>query len=347
VVNPEIYMLRCLELAELGLGSVAPNPSVGCVIVHENQIIGEGFTSPYGGSHAEVNAINSVEDQSLLKKATLYVSLEPCAHFGKTPPCANLIVEKKIKRVVIACLDPFALVNGLGIKRLMEAGIDVKLGMLETEAHESNRRFFTFHEKKRPYIILKWAETADGFVDKARTDFSEPSLKITCESSNILVHKWRAEEAAIMVGKNTTLLDNPSLTTRKYEGKNPIRILLDGKLEVSADANIFNHEAETILFIESTKSEIRNPKLETITVESVRDLQCILTELYKRDIQSVIVEGGPTLHRSFYEADIWDEIRRFVSPLNVENGVKSIQLNNSPEEEITVGNDQLLTYRNR
>ena len=341
-------MLRALELAQLGLGSVAPNPSVGCVITHENKIIGEGFTSPYGSSHAEVNAINSVEDQSLLPNSTLYVTLEPCAHFGKTPPCANLIVEKKIKRVVIACIDPFAQVNGLGIKRLIEAGVDVKLGVLESEAQELNRRFFTFHEKKRPYIILKWAETADGFVDNKRTNSSEPSLKITCEASNILVHKWRTEEAAIMVGKNTAWLDNPSLTARKHEGKHPIRILLDGKLETPESANIFNDKAETLLFFEGEKERRkRKNRAELIEVESVGDLQPILTELYNRNIQSVIVEGGPSLHTSFYEAELWDEIRRFVSPTTIKNGVKAIELNVSPEFETNFGIDRLLTYRNR
>jgi diaminohydroxyphosphoribosylaminopyrimidine deaminase/5-amino-6-(5-phosphoribosylamino)uracil reductase len=338
-------MLRALELAQLGLGSVAPNPSVGCVIAHKNQIIGEGYTSPYGGNHAEVNAINSVKDQSLLPNSTLYVTLEPCAHFGKTPPCANFIVEKKIKRVVIACLDPFAQVNGLGIKRLIEAGIDVKLGMLESEAQELNRRFLTFQQKTRPYIILKWAETADGFVDRMRTDSSEASLKITCEASNILVHKWRSEEAAIMVGKNTSCLDNPSLTTRKYKGKNPTRILLDRKLEIPTDFKIFNNEAETLIFSESKNLEALHG--ETILVESVRDLQPILTELCNRNIQSVIIEGGPTLHASFYEAELWDEIRRFIAPTTIENGVKAIQLSVSPEFETKVGNDRLLTYRNR
>lgn len=341
-------MLRCLELAQLGAGTVAPNPMVGCVIVHENKIIGEGYTSPYGGNHAEVNAINSVADQSLLPNSTLYVSLEPCAHFGKTPPCANLIIEKKIKRVVIACLDPFAQVNGLGIKRLIEAGIDVKIGVLESEAQELNRRFFTFHEQKCPYIILKWAETADGFVDRQRTDSSEAALKITCEASNILVHKWRAEEAAIMVGKNTALLDNPSLTTRKYEGKNPIRILLDGKRETPESANIFNDEAETLVFYEEEKEKGKRKKgTELIEVENIRDLESVLTELYNRNIQSVIVEGGPTLHASFYKAGSWDEIRRFVSPIKVKNGVKALELKLLPEEETVIGNDQLFIYRNR
>jgi diaminohydroxyphosphoribosylaminopyrimidine deaminase/5-amino-6-(5-phosphoribosylamino)uracil reductase len=236
----------------------------------------------------------------------------------------------------------------LGIKRLMEAGIDVKIGVLEAEAQEVNRRFFTFHQKKRPYIILKWAETTDGFVDNARTKASEPSLKITGETANILVHKWRSEEAAIMVGKNTALLDNPSLTTRKYSGKNPIRILLDGKLETPESANIFSDEAETLVFCEGEKEKgKRKNGAERIPMESVMNLQAILSELHTRNIQSVIVEGGPTLHGSFYNAGLWDEIRRFVAPLTIEKGVKTIALNEPPEAETQVGNDRLLTYRNR
>lgn len=323
-------MLRCLDLAQLGLGSTAPNPSVGCVIVHNNKIIGEGYTSPYGGAHAEVNAINSVEDASLLPASTLYVSLEPCAHYGKTPPCANLIVNKKIKRVVVACLDPFAKVNGAGIKMLMQAGIDVTVGVLEEEALEQNRRFITFHQEKRPYIILKWAETADGFVDGIRTSSTDPSLKITGDTANILVHKWRSEEAGIMVGKNTAMLDNPTLTTRKYKGKNPIRILLDEKSETPQTANIFNAEAETIVISENT-----------------HNLRSVLAELHARNIQSVLVEGGPTLHRSFYEAGLWDEIRRFVAPLNIGKGISALACTQTPQSETTIGADRLLTYRNR
>lgn len=337
-------MQRCLELALLGAGTTAPNPMVGSVIVHNDKIIGEGFTSPYGGNHAEVNAINSVEDQSLLPKSTIYVSLEPCAHYGKTPPCSDLIISKKIKRVVVACLDPFAKVNGMGIKRLMESGAEVKLGVLEKEAIELNRRFMTFHQKKRPYIILKWAETADGFVDGNRTDSSEPALKITCETSNILVHKWRSEEAAIMVGKNTAILDEPSLTTRKYGGRNPVRILIDSNLETPLTAKIFNDDSKTIVF---SRSEMRNEKFETLTVTDTRDLSQMLSELYQRDIQSVIVEGGPTLHRSFYEADVWDEIRRFVSPLEIGNGVPALNIQETPETETMIGDDRLLIYRNR
>ena len=341
-------MLRCLELAQLGLGSTAPNPSVGCVVVHKSKIIGEGFTSPYGGNHAEVNAINSVADPTLLPESTIYVSLEPCAHYGKTPPCANLIIDKKIKRAVVATLDPFAQVNGLGIQNMMKAGIDVTLGVLEDEAIEQNRRFITFHEKKRPYIILKWAETADGFVDNLRTKPSEPSLKITCDASNILVHKWRAEEAAIMVGTNTAILDNPSLTTRKYEGKNPTRILLDANLKTPENANIFDNEVNTIVFHQKeTESNSSTKNIELVRVENARDLSTLLKELHTRNIQSVIVEGGPSLHRSFYEAGLWDEIRRFISPSSIENGVAAMSINESENEEYQVGCDRLLTYRNR
>ncbi|MCF8275882.1 MAG: bifunctional diaminohydroxyphosphoribosylaminopyrimidine deaminase/5-amino-6-(5-phosphoribosylamino)uracil reductase RibD [Flavobacteriales bacterium] len=339
-------MLRCIELAQLGAGSVAPNPMVGCVIVHNGSIIGEGYHRKIGEAHAEVNAINAVADASLLPQATLYVSLEPCAHFGKTPPCANLIIEKKIKRVVIACLDPFAQVNGAGIKRLMDAGVDVRLGVCEREALELNRRFITFHRKKRPYIILKWAETSNGSVDDLRTDSSETPLKITCEAANILVHKWRSEEAAIMVGAKTIKQDNPSLTTRKYAGKNPIRIVLDSKFGIPENAQVLDGVAETLVFTES-QTGFESNNHEFVTVADTRNLESVLTELHNRNIQSVIVEGGPTLHRSFYEAGLWDEIRRFVAPISVSQGVKALQVSEFAEEELVVGDDRLLIYRNR
>lgn len=337
-------MQRCLELALLGAGTTAPNPMVGSVVVYNDRIIGEGFTSPYGGNHAEVNAINSVEDETLLPRSTIYVSLEPCAHFGKTPPCSDLIISKRIKRVVVACLDPFAKVNGLGIKRLVESGAEVKLGVLEKEALELNRRFMTFHQQKRPYIILKWAETADGFVDGNRNDPSEPALKITCEASNILVHKWRSEEAAIMVGKNTAIWDDPALTTRKHAGRDPVRILIDPNLETPRTARILNGDAKTIVF---TASNVSNTQVDTITVSDTRDLTQILGELYRRDIQSVIVEGGPTLHGSFYQAGLWDEIRRFVAPMEIASGVRAINLAMEPESESVIGSDRLHIYRNR
>ena len=338
----ESHIKRCLELAKIGLADAIPNPAVGCVIVYENRIIGEGFTSPYGGNHAEVNAINSVENQSLLAESTLYVSLEPCAHFGKTPPCSHLIIEKNVKRVVIACLDPFAEVNGLGIKRLMEKGVDVKVGVLEQEAQELNKRFFTFHEKKRPYIILKWAETNDGFVDGLRNDKSSSSLKITGEASNILVHKWRSEEQAIMVGRNTALLDNPSLTTRNYEGKSAIRILLDSNCSTPKTAAVLNSDARTIV-INSIKDK-KEGTVEYVRIENLADINSILSKLYDLNIQSVLVEGGPTLHHSFYKTGNWDEIRRFVSPDSIEFGIEAMKLKIESNKTNTIGVDKLYTY---
>lgn len=334
LTQDEIYMLRCLELAALGAGSAAPNPMVGSVIVHNASVIGEGYHQKCGQAHAEVNAVNSVSDHELLKDSTIYVSLEPCAHYGKTPPCADLIVSKGFKRAVIACHDPFAKVNGAGISRLRDAGIDVTVGLLEKEALALNRRFITFHEKKRPYVILKWAETRNGFVDIVRKNSVEPALKVTCEASNILVHKWRAEEDSIMIGKRTALLDRPSLTTRKYAGKNPIRIVLDSGNEVPEIDALFDDAARTIHITENT---ISDPK-------STDEL---LTFLYLQEIQSVIVEGGPTVHRSFYESGNWDEIRRFVAPLQLEAGIPALELSETPEEKHTIGCDQLLIYRNR
>ncbi len=344
--SAEQYMLRCLELAQLGLSQAAPNPSVGCVIVHNGKIIGEGYTDPYGGDHAEVNAIKSVTDDSKLKDATIYVSLEPCAHFGKTPPCANLIIKKGIKKAVIGCQDPFAQVNGAGIRRLKESGVEVELGILENECLELNKRFITFHGKKRPYIVLKWSETFDGFVDSQRTDPNESALKITSETANILVHKWRSEESAIMVGKNTAVLDNPSLTTRKFEGKNPIRILLDAELESDPNLKLFDGTAPTLVY-HSTDDTPRNTAFECIQLKNTNNLKEVLSKLYSRNILSVIVEGGPTLHRSFYDAGLWDEIRRFVAPVNIGNGVPALSVSNKPEAQSLIGVDQLFIYRNR
>ena len=342
--SAEKYMLRCIELAKIGLPNAIPNPSVGCVIVHDNRIIGEGYTSPFGGNHAEVNAINSVEDESLLPESTLYASLEPCAHYGKTPPCANLIIEKKIKRVVIATLDPFSEVNGLGIKRLIEKGVDVKVGMLEKEARESNKRFFTFHEKKQPYIILKWAETSNGFVDSVRASSATESLKITSKPANVLVHKWRAEEQAIMVGKNTVLLDNPSLTTRNFEGKNPVKILLDSNCSSPADSNVLNTQSKTIV-LNSVKNET-DGNTEFVKLDNLTDVNQVQDKLYELGIQSILIEGGPTLHKSFYESDNWDEIRRFVSPISTPEGVSALSVEIEPNFTEQVGKDKLYTYRN-
>lgn len=341
----EKYMQRCLELAQLGAGHVAPNPMVGCVIVHKDRIIGEGYHQKFGEAHAEVNAINSVEDPSLLPDSTLYVSLEPCSHYGKTPPCSDLIIRNKIKRVVIACMDPFAEVNGAGIKRLMEAGIDVRIGVLEKEALELNRRFITNHEKDRAYIILKWAETADGFVDRIRSGPEEPALKITCEASDVLVHKWRAEESAIMIGKNTAIMDNPSLTTRKYGGKNPTRLLMDRHLQTPKNAKIFDGSARTLVATERTDNG-PEANYKFLMLPDLSDIDLLMMAIIKFDVQSIIVEGGPTLQRSFYEQGLWDEIRMFVSPMKIGEGVSSLKVDVAPEEMYQVGDDKLFIFRN-
>lgn len=325
----EQFIQRCLELSEFGLRAAAPNPSVGCLVVCDDKIIGEGITSAYGGNHAEVNAIKSVQDKSLLAESTVYVSLEPCSHHGKTPPCSDLLIRSGVKKVVIGCKDPFAEVNGAGIQRLKEAGIDVEVGILEKECLESHKRFITFHEKKRPYVILKWAETADGFVDRLRGADEEP-LKITCNTSSTLVHKWRSEEQAILVGKNTAILDNPSLTVRKYRGKNPVRVLLDSNTETPKSANILNNEAETIIIAENAKN-----------------IDLVLAELHTRNISSVLVEGGPSIHQSFYDSGNWDEIRRFVSNDSIEEGIPALCINQEPKETANVGTDKLYIYRNR
>lgn len=338
-------MQRCLELAQLGAGFTAPNPMVGCVIVNEGRIIGEGYTSPYGGSHAEVNAINAVEDQQLLQQSILYVNLEPCAHFGQTPPCCDLIVERKIPQVVIACVDPFAKVNGAGIKRMMENGIDVKVGLLEADAVEFNRRFFTFHEKKRPYIILKWAETADGFVDHNRTSAETSPLIISGNVANTLVHKWRSHEAAILVGKNTVQLDNPSLTVRHTEGPNPIRVILDQNIGSSPSSHVFDNRHKTLVFnkLKNGKNDIT----EFIQVKDIFDLSEVLSELYKRNILSVLVEGGPTIHNSFFMAGLWDEIRQFRSNNSIGEGIRALSVTRNSEQRLKIGTDLLSIFRNR
>ncbi len=338
------YMQRCLDLARSGAGYVAPNPMVGSVIVHDERIIGEGYHEQYGEAHAEVNAINAVKDASQLSHSTLYVNLEPCAHYGKTPPCADLIVQSGIKKVFIGCQDSYAKVNGQGIDKLKAAGIEVNVGLLEKESVDLNKWFFTFHEKKRPYIILKWAETVDGFVDATRTS-KDPSLKITCEASNVLVHKWRAEESAIMVAKNTAIRDNPSLNTRKYNGPNPTRILLDANLEIPTAHKLFDKQCK-ILVINHIKdsSEVN---IEYIKIPNVHDMKSVLNILYERNIQSVLVEGGPTLHRSFYDAGLWDEIRKFVSPNAINGGIEAMPLKLDADEQMKIGTDSLYIYRSR
>lgn len=303
--TPAIFMQRCLDLALLGIGDVAPNPMVGCVIVHEGLIIGEGYHQKYGEPHAEVNAIRSVKDQDKLIESTLYVSLEPCAHFGKTPPCCDLIIEKRIPRVVVGMVDPFAKVAGKGIERMRQAGIEVIVGLLEPECRELNRRFFTFHEQKRPYILLKWAQTLDGFIDTDRTETQHPSW-ITNSLAKRLVHKQRSEESAILVGTNTAVYDNPSLTVREWTGNQPIRIVIDRTARLDTNLHIFDGAVPTIVFTAEDKQDQQN--LNYVRLDFNHDiLPQLLSELYKRNILSLIVEGGSQLLGSFLRIGLWDE----------------------------------------
>lgn len=303
--TPQKFMQRCLDLALLGMGDVAPNPMVGCIIVHEGIIIGEGYHQKIGGPHAEVNAIRSVMDTELLAQSTLYVSLEPCTHFGKTPPCSDLIIEKHIPHVVIGTIDPFVKVAGKGIERMRAAGIQVEVGILEKECRELNRRFFTFHEKKRPYILLKWAQTLDGFIDTDRTETQHPTW-ITNALAKRLVHKQRSEESAILIGTNTALFDNPALTVREWTGNQPIRMVIDRTGRLDADLHIFDNKAETWVFTGIEKPDSGN--LKYIMLDFDQDnLPQLLSELYKRGILSVVVEGGSILIHSFLKDGFWDE----------------------------------------
>ncbi|WP_312697611.1 bifunctional diaminohydroxyphosphoribosylaminopyrimidine deaminase/5-amino-6-(5-phosphoribosylamino)uracil reductase RibD [Sphingobacterium mizutaii] len=341
-----LYMKRCLELAVLGAGKTSPNPMVGAVIVQNGEIIGEGYTSPYGGAHAEVNAVRSVIDQvgeakarELFSESTIYVSLEPCAHFGKTPPCADMIVDMGFKEAVIACLDPFAKVNGLGLKKLQDAGIRTEVGVMEDDAKWVNRRFFTKLKDFRPYVILKWAETADGY-------FAPVSGQrwISNQASKQLVHKWRSEEDAILVGKRTAELDNPSLTVREWQGRNPKRILIDKNLELAESLSIFDDAAETIIFNAKKTDWQGNRKYIELENFDLYLPQQILYQLYLMDVQSIIVEGGRKTLDLFIQAGLWDEARVFVGAESWAEGIEAPKLIGDLKEEIQVGSDQLKIY---
>ena len=322
----EKYIKRCIEIGKNGLGTTRPNPMVGCVVVYNDTIIGEGFTSPYGGNHAEVNAIHSVKNKALLKQSTLYVTLEPCSHFGKTPPCSDLIIKHDIPHVVIGCMDDNEKVAGKGIKNLMEAGCNVTVGVLEQECKNHHKRFFTFHNKKRPYIILKWAETNDGFMAPLTKNEKKP-VWITNKHSRQLVHKWRTEEQAILVGTNTVLQDNPNLTARDWAGQNPIRVILNKNTSLSKDLNIFNNEAKTLIIKEDSVKGICN-------------------KLHENDINSVIIEGGAKTLQLFIDANIWDEARVFTGTVSFKNGVIAPRFSEQLISEQHIGCDTLKIYKN-
>ena len=343
--NHEDYIARCIELAKNGFGTTYPNPMVGSVIVYNGQIIGEGWHQKAGKPHAEVNAIRSVKDPSLLDKATIYVSLEPCSHFGKTPPCCDLIIKNKIPNVVIGTVDSNIKVAGNGIKRLQEAGANVIVGILEKECYELNQRFFTFHEKKRPYIILKWAETQDGFIAPLQKEEQKP-VWITNINSRQLVHKWRTEEQAILVGTQTVIDDNPKLNARDWEGNNPIRMVIDQNHRIPKTAHVFDDQIKTIIF--SNKKS--TPSLEN-TIFEVIDFQQniaqqIADKLFQHQIQSVIIEGGAQTLQTFIDANLWDEARVFIGNCTFEKGVKAPILNTSPFKKEKIGTDELLIIRN-
>ena len=338
----EKYMRRCLELAELGMGSVSTNPMVGAVIVHDGKIIGEGYHQKYGEAHAEVNAVNQVIAKfgnyaELLSGSIIYVSLEPCAHYGKTPPCADLIIKHQIPKVVIGCRDPFEQVNGRGIEKLQAAGIEVTTGILEGDCKWLNRRFFTRVQKHRPYVILKWAQTADGFF--APADGSQ--FWITGEESRKLVHKWRGEEDAILVGTNTVMADNPQLNVRYGNGKHPKRIVIDRKLKLTSNLNVFDQSVETLVFNE-VKMDISG-KNKYIALEDFDNYvpQYILYQLYLQDIQSVIIEGGAYTLNSFIEAGLWDEARIFTGDIELKNGIPAPEITGKVIHENFSGKDML------
>ncbi len=336
----ELYMLRALELAAMGRGFVSPNPMVGCVIVKDNLVLSEGWHEKYGGPHAEVNAINSLEDKSLLEGATLYVTLEPCAHYGKTPPCADLILKFPFKRVVICNIDPNPLVSGTGIEKLIEGGIEVEIGILEEKGLELNKRFFSFIEKKRPYILLKWAETSDGFIARENYD----SKWISGELSRKLVHKWRTEEDAVMVGTNTALYDNPQLNVRDWSGRNPTRVLIDKNLQVPEGAHLFDGTQTTICY-NFKRQEVKN-LVEFVKLDPVEDLmKNIMADMYERKIQSVIIEGGAALLTSFINEGLWDEARIFRSKQEFGNGIEAPYVRGKLMSIDKIGEDEMVVYR--
>ena len=338
----EEYMQRCLDLAELGMGYVSPNPMVGAVVVHNERIIGEGYHHKYGEAHAEVNAINMViskvsDAAELLRESTIYVSLEPCAHYGKTPPCADLIIKHQIPNVIVGCRDPFAQVDGKGIEKLVDAGVEVITGVLEKKCQWLNRRFFTRVQQQRPYIILKWAQTTDGFF--APNDKSQ--LWITGLESRKLVHQWRGQEDAILVGKNTAAIDNPQLNVRYGNGKSPVRVVIDRRLELDKNLNIFDQSVETLIFNEIKTDIEGNNKYIALEDFDRYVPHYILFQLYMRDIQSVIIEGGAFTLNSFIEAGLWDEARIFTGNINLKNGVKAPWVSGKILAGVYAGDDKL------
>jgi len=340
-----MYMKRCLQLASLARAKAAPNPMVGAVIVHNGRVIGEGYHTICGSAHAEVEAVRAVADDSLLKESTLYVSLEPCSHFGKTPPCAALIIEKKIPRVVVGTLDPFPAVSGRGVGMLQDAGIEVEVGVLEEECRELNKSFFCFQENKRPYIILKWAQSKDGFIDKNREAVENPlPTQISNELTRMHVHKLRSEVQSILVGTNTAIKDNPSLTVRFWSGNNPLRLVVDRNLRIPSDFNLLMGDVHTLVFTHTATRS--NGRCEYISLKSKQTMtDQIMEVLYRRKIQSVLIEGGSQLLQSFIDAGMWDEVQVEVANIALGDGVPAPCLKAALYKTEKVGSSELLNYR--
>ena len=329
------YMKRCIELASKEIGNTYPNPLVGCVIVHQNKIIGEGSHKAYGDKHAEVNAINSVHNKDLLANSTLYVNLEPCNHHGKTPPCSDLILKYKIKNVVIGSIDPNKTVKGGGIKKLESNGCNVTYGILENECNYLNKRFFTYHKQKRPYVILKWAESNDGFISPIKS--KREVYWISGEKSKKLSHKWRSEEHSILVGVQTIIDDDPILTTRLVDGKNPIRIVLDPNCRIPANSKVFSKDSKTIILSKTENNSIKK----NIRIVNYDKMEFILKSLHDLKFQSVIIEGGAKTIKNFIDSDTWDSIKIFKSDENLKNGIKSPEIDISKFQKTKIGDDTL------
>lgn len=344
----EYYITRCLQIAKNGVGITRPNPSVGAVVVYKDKIIGEGFTSEPGGNHAEVNAINAVKDKSILKEATIYVTLEPCSHYGKTPPCADLIAKHQIKKVVIGCLDINPVVAGRGVKRLKDAGVEVVVGVLKDECKLHHKRFFTFQSRKRPYIILKWAQTLNGFIAPKQQEKQEP-FWISNQYSRQITHKLRAKEHAILVGTNTVLKDNPKLNIRSWFGENPVRVILDKDLKLSRDLSVFDDASKTIIITEKTinnqYSEEENLFFEKIDFTKSIPIQ-VCEVLHKFQIQSLIVEGGLKTLQTFINENLWDETHVFIGNSNLKEGLKAPVFEAELFSEEKIFEDVLIKYIN-
>jgi diaminohydroxyphosphoribosylaminopyrimidine deaminase/5-amino-6-(5-phosphoribosylamino)uracil reductase len=327
-----LFMKRALELARLGMGYVSPNPLVGSVVVYNGKIIGEGWHKKYGGAHAEVNAIQAVVDKSLLSQSTVYVNLEPCSHFGKTPPCANMLIAHQVKKVVVANLDSNPQVAGTGIDKLRAAGIEVITGVMEQEGRELNKRFFTFMEKQRPYIILKWAQTTDGFVARQNHD----SKWISNEYSRQLVHKWRTEEDSILIGTKTAMHDNPSLNVRDWSGRNPVRIVIDKQLVLGHNLHLFDGTQKTICY--NVLKDGEQQHVSYVKIDEHNFHINLIKDLYKQKIESVIIEGGAHTLNTFIQAGLWDEARIFTSHATFEKGIKAPAL-----QGILIKQEQIMT----